>query len=57
MEQLILEIQDRIAFYAKHAASNRDAIKAIESLKQLRDMVQSVEALENQIKVLEAANG
>jgi hypothetical protein len=57
MEQLILEIQDRIAFYAKHAASNRDAIKAIDSLKQLRDMVQSVEALEQQIKVLEAANG
>jgi len=46
MQDLILEIQDRMAFYAKHARSNRDALKALESLKELSGMLHDVEEVE-----------
>ena len=52
MQSLILEIQDKMAVYAKHARSNRDAVEAIEKLKQLSERVQD---LEFQLEVAEKA--
>jgi len=49
MQSLILEIQDKMAVYAKHARSNRDAVEAIEKLKQLSEDLQDVEKLQAQI--------
>lgn len=49
MQSLILEIQSNIAVYAKHARSNRDAVEAIDKLKQLSEDLQDVEKLQAQI--------
>ncbi len=43
MQKLILDIQDKMAVYAKHARSNRDAVEAIDKLKHLSLMIQDLE--------------
>lgn len=43
MQETILEIQNRMAVYAKHARSNRDALEALEKLKALSVMVMQLE--------------
>lgn len=43
MQEMILDIQSRMAVYAKHARSNRDALEALEKLKALSVMVMQLE--------------
>ena len=51
MQEIILEIQRHIAVYAKHARSNRDAVVALEKLKDLGE--QTIE-LERQLAAFKA---